>query len=88
MSMIMKGIQLGGCFFPGLASAAFRHYCVVEAVSKAFREHIKLIIAVNLDGFLGGIHHYVAFVAPMEMLIQFHFKVIADLAVKIVGQLF
>jgi hypothetical protein len=29
-----------------------------------------------------------AFVAPMEMLIQLDFKVLADLAVKIIGQLF
>jgi hypothetical protein len=59
----------------------------VEAASEAFWEFVKLVIAVNFDGFLGGIHHDVAFVAPMEMLIQLDFEVLADLAVKVIGQL-
>jgi hypothetical protein len=59
----------------------------VEAGSEAFWELIKLIIAVNLDGFLGRIHDHVTFFAPMEMLIQLDFQVLADLAVKIIGQL-
>jgi hypothetical protein len=60
----------------------------VKARSEAFGELVKLIIAVNLDGFFGGIHYHVAFVAPMEVFIQLHFKVIGDLTVQVIGQLF
>jgi len=59
----------------------------VEAASEAFWEFVKLVITVNLDGFLRGVHDNVAFVAPMEMLIQLDLEVLADLAVKIIGQL-
>jgi hypothetical protein len=59
----------------------------MEAGSEAFWQLIKLVIAINLDGFLGGIHDHVAFVAPMEMLVELDFQVLADLAVKIIGQL-
>jgi hypothetical protein len=81
------GYILSGGFLPGLTAAAFGHNGIVEAGSEAFWELIKLIIAVNLDGFLGCVHHHVAFVAPMQMLIQLDFEVLADLAVKIIGQL-
>jgi hypothetical protein len=73
--------QLRGCFLFRFTRAALRHNGIVEAVSEAFWQDVKLIIAINFDGFLGGVHHHVAFVAPMEMLIQLHFKVIGDLAV-------
>ena len=63
--MKMNGIYLGGGFLAGLATAAFRHYGVMEAAAEAFWKLIKLVIAVNLDGFLGGVHHNVAFFAPM-----------------------
>jgi hypothetical protein len=59
----------------------------VEAASEAFWELVNLIIAVNFDGFLGGIHYHMAFVAPMEVLVQLDFQVLADLAVKVIGQL-
>ena len=78
---------LGGGFLAGFAAAAFGHNGVVEAASEAFRKLVKLIIAVNFNGFLGGIHHHMAFLAPMEVLIQLDFQVLADLAVKIIGQL-
>jgi hypothetical protein len=67
--------------------AALRHNGIVEAVSEAFWKLVKLIIAVNLDGFLGGVHHDVALVAPMEMFVELEFQVLGDLAVKIIGQL-
>jgi hypothetical protein len=60
----------------------------MEAVSEVFWQLVELIIAIDLNSFLGGIHHHMAFVAPMEVLIQFESKVIADLAVKVIGQLF
>jgi len=78
---------LAGRFLSGLAAAAFRHNGIVEAASEALWKLIKLIIAVNLDGFLGCIHHHVTFFAQMEMLIELDFQVLANLAVKIIGQL-
>jgi hypothetical protein len=60
----------------------------MEAASEAFGKFVKLIIPINFNGFLGGIHDHVAFMAPMEMLIQLDFKVLADLAVEVIGQLF
>ncbi|HEV7551994.1 MAG TPA: hypothetical protein VGP65_09930, partial [Candidatus Angelobacter sp.] len=85
--MKMNGIILSGGLFSGLTMTAFRHNGVMKAAPEAFRKLIKLVIAVDFDGFLGGVHHDVAFVAPMEMLIQLDFEVLADLAVKIIGQL-
>ena len=78
---------LAGRFLSGLAAAAFRHNGIVEASPEALWKLIKLIIAVNFDGFLGGIHHHMAFLAPMEVLVQLDFQVLADLAIKIIGQL-
>jgi len=78
---------LGGRFLPGLAVAALGQNGIMEAGSKPFWEFVKLVIAVDFNGFLSGIHDHVAFFAPMEMLIQLDFQVLADLAVKIVGQL-
>lgn len=81
MSMKMNGISLGGGFLSGLTIATFRHNGFVEAASETFWELVNLIVTVNLDGFLGRIHHHVAFVTPMEMLIQLDFEILADLAV-------
>jgi hypothetical protein len=83
----INGIVLWGGFLAGLAATAFGHYGLMEAASEAFWKLVKLIIAVNLDGFLGGIHDNVAFVAPMQMFVQLDFQVLADLAIKIIGQL-
>jgi len=81
------GYILGGRFLPGLAVAALGQNCIMEAGSEAFWELVKFVIAVNFNGFLSGIHNHVAFFAPMEMLIQLDFQVLADLTVKIIGQL-
>ena len=85
--MKMNEIYSGGGFLSRLAATAFRHNGIVEAASEALWQLIKLVIAVNLDGFLGRIHYHVAFVAPMQMFIQLDFQVLADPAVKIIGQL-
>jgi hypothetical protein len=79
--------SLAGRFLSGLAATAFGHNGIVEAASKALWKLIKLIIAVDLNGFLGGIHHHMAFFAPMEVFVQLDFQVLADLAIKIIGQL-
>jgi hypothetical protein len=79
--------SLSSGFLSGPTAAALGHNGIMEAASEALWKLIKLIIAVNLDGFLGCIHHHVAFFAPMEMLIELDFQVLANLAVKIIGQL-
>ena len=81
------GYILGVGFLSRLAATAFRHNGIVEAGSETFWELIKLVIAVNFNGLFGRIHHHVAFVAPMQMFIQLDFKVLADPAVKVIGQL-
>jgi hypothetical protein len=78
---------LSGGFLSRLAATAFRHNGIVEAGSEALRKLVKLIIAVNLDGFFGRIHDHVAFFAPMKVFIELDFQILADLAVKIIGQL-
>jgi pentatricopeptide repeat protein len=52
-------------FFAMAVIAAFGHDGLMEAAAEVFRELINLVIAVNLDGLFGGVHHHVAFVAPM-----------------------
>jgi hypothetical protein len=83
--LITKEVPLSGGLFIGSALAAFSHNGLVKAASEVFWELINLVIPVNFDGFLGGIHHHMAFVAPMEMFIQFHLQVLGDLAIKVVG---
>ena len=61
----MNGIYLGGGFLSSLVAAAFRHNGIVKAASEALWKLIKLIVAVNFNGFLGGVHHHMAFMAPM-----------------------
>jgi hypothetical protein len=70
------------------AAAALAHDGLVEAVAEGFGEFVNLVIAVDLDGLLGGVHDHVASVAPMEMLVQFGLQVGIDVAVQIIGQLF
>jgi hypothetical protein len=53
----------------------------MEAVSEVIGKLVKLVIAVDFDGFFGGIHDHVAFVAPMEVFVQLHSQALADLAV-------
>ena len=65
------GWWLCGGFFARLAVAALGHNRIMEAGSKACWKFVKLVVAVNFNGFLGGIHDHVAFVAPMEMFVQF-----------------
>jgi hypothetical protein len=60
----------------------------MEAVPEVFGELVNLIIAVDFDGFLGGIHHNMAFVAPMKVFVQFHLQIFGDLSIKVIGQLF
>ena len=60
---------------------AFGHNGLVQAASEVFRKLVNLVVTINFDGFFGGIHHHMAFVAPMQMLIELGFQAVADLAV-------
>ena len=55
--------------------------------AKVFREFVELRVAVNLDGFLGGIANHVAVVAPSQMIFQFSLCALINDAVEVVGQL-
>jgi len=59
----------------------------MEAGTEAGGKLINLVIAVNLNGLFGGVHDHVAFVAPMEMFVQFGLKVFGDTAVEVIRQL-
>jgi hypothetical protein len=87
MLLILSGIILGDRLFSGSAIAAFGHNGLVEAGSEVFRKLVKFVIAVNFNGFLGGIHDHVAFVAPMKVFVQFDFQAFGKPAVQVIGQL-
>jgi hypothetical protein len=59
----------------------------MKAGSEGVWKLVNLIVAVNFDGFLGGIQHHVALVAPMKMLIKLGLQALCNLAVQVVGQL-
>jgi len=60
----------------------------MEPVSEIFWKFVKLVIAVDFNGLLGCVHDHMAFVAPMEMFVEFHSKVLSDPAIQVIGQLF
>jgi hypothetical protein len=78
-------LSVGFALFAGLALG---HNGLVETISKILGEFVDLIISVDLNGFLGGIHHDMAFVAPMQVFIKFGPQAVIDAAVEIIGQLF
>ena len=78
-------LSVGFALFAGLALG---HNGLVETISKILGEFVDLIISVDLNGFLGGIHHHMALMAPMEMLVQLRLSALGERAVQVVGQLF
>ena len=56
-----------------------------EAGSEVVRKFVKLGIAIDLDGFFGGIANYKAVVAPGLMVFQFSLGTVVDDAVEIIG---
>ena len=67
---------------------AFCHDGLVEFVSEGLGKFVNLVVAVDLDSLLGGIHDHVAVMAPLKMLFQFYPDCSVRSAVQIVGQLF
>ena len=66
---------------------AFAHDGLVEFVAEGFWKLIDLVIAVDLDGLLGGVTDNVAVVAPGKMVLQFNFGFFVEDAVQVTGQL-
>jgi len=60
----------------------------VESIAEVFGEFVQLVISIDLNGLLGGVHDHVAFVAPMKVFVQFHSQVLSEPAIEIIGQLF
>jgi hypothetical protein len=50
-----KAVGLSIGFFIGAVMATFCHDGLVEAAAKVLRQFVNLIIAINFDGFLGGV---------------------------------
>jgi hypothetical protein len=72
--------------FDVFTAFALSHDGLVEATTQSFGKLKDLVITVDFDGFLGGIHDHVAFVAPMKMLIEFFSQAGVSVSIKIVGQ--
>ena len=75
-----------GVSFDVFTAFALGHDSLVEATTEGFRKFENLVITVDLDGLLGGIHDHVAFVAPMKMLVEFFAQTGVSVSIQIVGQ--
>src|SRR5271165_2268399 len=62
--------------------------CCPQAGAQIVRKFVKLGVAVNLYGHLGGIADDIAVVAPLEMVFQFRLGLSVHRAVEVIGQLF
>jgi hypothetical protein len=63
---------------------ALGHDGGAEAATKVFGQFVKLGVAIDLDGFLGGVANYIAVVAPGEMVLEFDFCLLVENAIQIV----
>ena len=68
-----------------LAALALGNDGGFKSGSKVIGKGIKLGIAVNFDGFLGGVAYHVAVVAPSQMVFQFRFCAVVNDAVQVIG---
>jgi hypothetical protein len=79
-----RGWRSGFLLFPG---GALTYDGAAEAAAKIFWQVVKLRIAINLDGHLGGTEDNEAVVAPMQVLVQFGAGRGVNHAVQIIGEL-
>jgi hypothetical protein len=70
-----------------LVLLALGHDGRAETPAKIFRQFVELGVAVDFDGFLGGVADHVAVVAPGKMVFELDFSLIVEDAVQIIGQL-
>src|SRR5580658_4227653 len=66
---------------------ALCHDCGAETRAEVFRQFVELVVAIDLDGLLRRITHYIAVVAPGKMILQLDFCRFVEDTVQIVGQL-
>src|ERR1700740_2284766 len=66
---------------------AFRHDCGAKSRPQIVGEFIKLGVAINLNGLLGGIAYYVAVVAPSQVIFELGLRPVIEGAVQIICQL-
>jgi hypothetical protein len=80
------GDLAGRAFRAGFFSRlALGHNGRPEPGSQVFREFVKLGIAIDFDGLLGGISDHVAVVAPSQMFFKLGFGARVNYAVQIIG---
>jgi hypothetical protein len=72
---------LGASFLVGLT---FGHNGATKAVAQIIGKFVELGVAVNLDGFLGGVADHVAVMAPSQMVFQFSFGAVVEDPIQVV----
>ena len=70
----------------GFAGSAFADNGVVKAGPEGVGKLVNMIIPIDLNGFLNGVQNHVAFMAPMQIFIEFNLKVFGYLSVKVIGK--
>jgi hypothetical protein len=66
---------------------AFGHDGGAEPAAEVFRKFVELRIAVDLDGFLGGVANDVTVVAPGKVVFELDLGFFVENAIQIIGQL-
>jgi hypothetical protein len=61
------------------------HDGALEAAPQIVRQLVKLLVAVNLNGFPGRIANDVAVVAPRQVILEFGLGAIIQCAIEVVG---
>ena len=74
------GCRLGLVFVLGLTLG---DDCLVESVSDGIWEGVNVVIAVDFDGFAGGIADHKAVMAPLQVLFQLRFELDINIAVQV-----
>jgi len=74
-------------FFVLFRVSAFAHNGIVKSGPEGVGKLVNLVVSVNFDGLFCSVENYMAFVAPMKVLIELGFKVVRNLAIQIIGQL-
>jgi hypothetical protein len=71
----------------GLGALALREDGALQFGAEVVRKLVDLILAIDLDGLLGGIADDIAVVAPVKVVLQFGLQLRVEGAVEIIVQL-
>jgi hypothetical protein len=66
---------------------AFGHDGGAEAAAEIVGQFVKLGVAVDFDGLLGGVADDIAVVAPGKVVLKLDFSFFVEDAVQVIGQL-